>query len=370
MRDKSQDAIYEDLEREFGGLLARAFLEVIHDLRRSPDLEAIIALFARGDIEGALAAMGIEAAAYTPFAEAMRAAFIASGQSGAATLAAAAQAAQAGGVAGALGAAAGSGLGQALASSAGRLIFRFDGRARSAEAWLSRYSGEFITRTIEGQREAIRAALLAALERGDNPRSAIPAIIGRYDAKTRTRVGGIIGLTGPQAQWVQNAWLELISGRPQDLEAFLDRQARDKTYDKAIRRAIASGKPLPADVARKALAGYQSGLLRVRAEAVAQTETLTSLNAGRFAAYQQAVDNGQIDPLAAEKIWRDSRDGRVRHSHAILNGQRVPLLSPFISPTGARMMFPGDTSLGAKAGDVVLCRCRFEVRINRFANLT
>jgi hypothetical protein len=35
----------------------------------------------------------------------------------------------------------------------------------------------------------------------------------------------------------------------------------------------------------------------------------------------------------------------------------VPIDQPFITPTGSRMMYPGDRSEGAPAGDVANCRC-------------
>ena len=60
-------------------------------------------------------------------------------------------------------------------------------------------------------------------------------------------------------------------------------------------------------------------------------------------------------------------DGRTRDSHADLNGVEVGLDEAFDSPTGARMMHPGDTSLGAGAEDVINCRCMPEYRIDMIA---
>jgi hypothetical protein len=39
------------------------------------------------------------------------------------------------------------------------------------------------------------------------------------------------------------------------------------------------------------------------------------------------------------------------------------MTAPFVLPDGSRMMYPGDTSLGADAGQTINCRCveRFEV---------
>jgi hypothetical protein len=340
-----QQALYEELERRFGPRIAEAFREAVEDIQRAADVERAITALAVGDIEAALAAMHIDAAAFNPVADAIRETFSAGGQMGVATM-------------------------PPLVDAAGAsLVIRYNGRALGAEAWLRDHSSRLITRTVEDQRRAIRSALEDSLRRGQNPRATIPQIVGRYDPKTRGRVGGIIGLTAPQERWVEKAWAELASADPAALNNYLGRKSRDKTYDRAVKRALADGKALPPDVARKALEGYQSGLLRTRGAAISQTEVLTSLNAGKFRAYIQATEYGNLDPETATKVWRDSSDKRVRHTHAILDGQSVKLLEPFRSASGALMMHPGDTSLGAGADEVVLCRCRFDVRIDRLANL-
>lgn len=345
MTDRRQQALYDQLEARFGPKIAAAFRESIEELQRAADIERAITALIIGDIEAALDAMHIDAAAYGPLAEAIRDTFNAGGQMGVATM-------------------------PPLVDAAGAsLVIRYNGRALGAEASVREHSSQLITRTVEGQRQAIRAALVSSLERGANPKATIPEIVGRYDPKTRGRVGGILGLTAPQERWVDNARGELFSEDPAGLKNYLDRKSRDKTYDRAVRRALRDGKALPPETARKALAGLQSGLLRVRATAISRTEVLTGLNAGKFRAYQQAVEDGSLDPITARKIWRDSSDADVRHSHAVLDGDSVGLLEPFRSPTGARMMYPGDTSLGANAEDVVQCRCRFEVRIDRLTNL-
>lgn len=345
MTDRRQQALYDQLEARFGPRIADAFREAIEDLQRAADVERAITALAVGDIEAALSAMHIDAAAFNPVADAIRETFGAGAQMGVTSM-------------------------PPLLDAAGAsLVIRYNGRALGAEAWLREHSSRLITRTVESQREAIRSALEASLRRGQNPRAAIPEIVGRYDPRSRARVGGILGLTAPQEKWVQNARSELFGDDPAGLRSYLERTSRDKTYDRAVKRALADGKPLPADVARKALEGYQSGLLRVRGATISQTEVLTSLNAGKFRAYVQAVEDGNLDPETATKVWRDSSDERVRHTHAILDGQSVKLLQPFKSATGALLLYPGDTSMGAGADEVVLCRCRFDVRIDRLVNL-
>jgi hypothetical protein len=45
-------------------------------------------------------------------------------------------------------------------------------------------------------------------------------------------------------------------------------------------------------------------------------------------------------------------------------GKGLPLEEPFESPTGAKLLFPGDSSLGAGAAEIVHCRCRVSYNVN------
>lgn len=57
------------------------------------------------------------------------------------------------------------------------------------------------------------------------------------------------------------------------------------------------------------------------------------------------------------KQWLTMGDGKVRTSHKFVNGQIVQITQPFIVGSGAQLMYPGDSSFGAGAADVVNCRC-------------
>lgn len=56
------------------------------------------------------------------------------------------------------------------------------------------------------------------------------------------------------------------------------------------------------------------------------------------------------------KRWNTIMDGRERPTHAIANGQTVPIDEPFIVG-GYRMMFPRDVTYGAPAREIMNCRC-------------
>ena len=69
--------------------------------------------------------------------------------------------------------------------------------------------------------------------------------------------------------------------------------------------------------------------------------------------------------VVEEKGWLAAKDGRTRGAevddpadHLHMDGQRVALNESFTDPkTGSKMMYPGDTSLGAGGEDIINCRC-------------
>lgn len=85
-----------------------------------------------------------------------------------------------------------------------------------------------------------------------------------------------------------------------------------------------------------------------RVEMIARTETTRLANAGSQALFK----NWEVE----KKEWRTSIDGRERESHGYANGQIVEMDEPFIVG-GYEMMYPGDTSQGADASEVINCRC-------------
>jgi len=56
------------------------------------------------------------------------------------------------------------------------------------------------------------------------------------------------------------------------------------------------------------------------------------------------------------KEWHTRGDDKVRPAHVAADLQTQPALSPF-SVGGERMMEPGDSSMGASAGNTINCRC-------------
>ena len=150
--------------------------------------------------------------------------------------------------------------------------------------------------------------------------------------------------------------------------AYFQRRLRDKRFDATVKRAIADGKPLAKADRERILNRYSDKLLKHRGDTIARTETIASLNAGRDQGIRQLIEAGNITEDQVVKVWDSGGpDGRTRDTHLALEGQRKRLDEPFVSPSGARLMFPGDTSLNAPASETVACRCaiRFDIDFMR-----
>lgn len=238
-----------------------------------------------------------------------------------------------------------------------RLRLRFDVRNVRAEAWLRDHSATLVQEIIGEQRLAIREMVEQGMRLGRNPRQVALDIIGPIDPSTGRRTGGIVGLTSQQARYVSNAREQLIRGTPAELRAYLTRVRRDKRFDKTVEKAIREGKPLKAAQIEKIVGRYADRFLALRGETIARTEALASFSQAQAETYRQAIEMGTVQPQQVKKTWKTSADARVRDLHRSMSGQRVDLEVPFRSPTGALLMQPGDTSLGAGGEDTINCRC-------------
>lgn len=247
-------------------------------------------------------------------------------------------------------------------SGVGALI-QFDMRNRAVESWTRRHGSELVTDIIADQREAIRVVVSSGIEAGRNPKQIALDIIGRMDKATGRRMGGIVGLTKSQAVYVTKARKELESLSPE----YFRRKRRDKRFDSVVRRAIESGNPLTNDQIDKIVGRYSDLLLQLRGETIARTESLQAFNAGRELAMSQAIASGTVKAENVTGTWKTAVDPRVRETHHDMQGQTIKFGDVFVSPSGARFRYPGDTSLGAPAEEIIQCRCVQEYKINWLA---
>ena len=244
-----------------------------------------------------------------------------------------------------------------------KVVGRFDGKNPRAEAFLATQSSDLIKGLRETQREAVRDVLVKGMSDGANPRTTAIELAGRKGPNGRRR-GGIIGLTRKQGKWVQGTKLELETGSYND---YLKRKLRDKRFDKMVRRARDTGKPLTQKQINNITDMYYDRALKYRAETIARTETLRGLHAAQTEGLKQLVEEGQVKEEQIQRFWDSSgADGRTRDSHLAMEGQVAGLDGTFETPGGFRMRFPGDTSLGAPPEETIQCRCHVRVRVDFF----
>lgn len=321
--------------------IREAFLAAIQDVADNAVLDEVIAAIERGDADAAFRALNMNDVAMRPLTVALEQAF------------------ERGGIAKGLT------FPRRLNTSNGRAVFRFDVRNARAEKWLREQSGSLVTRITDDTRVIVRDALTIGMEQGRNPRNVALDIVGRVDPSTGRRVGGSIGLTKGQDRWARRA-----GERLRDLDAsYFGMELRDKRFDRTVQAAIDKGEPLSADTINKLVNRYRDNALRFRGEQIGRTEGIQALNRSEWEATKQAVDLGATSESAVEREWDSAGDGRVRPTHKRMNGQRRALDEPFVSPSGDRLMFPGDTSLGADADEVVACRCRVRTVIDWLAGI-
>ncbi|MBD8696597.1 phage minor head protein [Stenotrophomonas sp. CFBP 13718] len=337
--------------------IRRAFVQALIEVQRQAPLDLVADLLRAGQVDTVLEALGLDAARFSPLSEAIRQAFVAGADAGLIEMPP---------------------LRLSLdpiitgryrpRSASPTLRPSFDLRNPAAEGWLRDNSSKLITGIIEDQRTLVRGALQQGMAVGRNPRQTALDLVGRVGESGR-RAGGLVGLTAQQGQFVANVRTQLASGDPNQMAAYFGRKRRDKRLDGIVKRAIAAGKPVSQADIEKIAGCYADRLLALRGEMVARTESITAMNAGREESYRQQVEAGKLAPENVTCTWSATGDRQTRHSHAAMNGQRRRFGEPFVTPSGAQMNYPGDSSLGAGAEETIGCRCMKQYRIDMTAEV-
>lgn len=324
----------------------KIFLEVMQDIVDRAILSEMIAAIEANDPERLFRATGFTSAALNPIIDAIESVYLDTAET---TV---------------------DGWPSRIRTPTGLTIFRFDMRNPRVEEDLKTRSSTLITRLTEEARQNVRDVLQVGIIKGENPRKTALDIIGKVDPRTKKRIGGVIGLTENQAKWVRNVdrYLRDLDGK------YLNLKLRDKRFDGIVKKAIESGEKLSERDIDRITTQYKNKALRHRGEAISRTETVQAINRGEYMANIQLVEEGLVARDAVTKEWDDTGDGRVRLTHRALGrkyGKKkgIGLDEPFISPSGARMLYPGDSTLGAPADEIVMCRCRVHVRVDWVAGV-
>lgn len=336
--ERMRQQVEAELIAEHESKITEAFMAAVDQIVSTGDMSAGAAAFDGSDPDGVAAALGLSFVAFSGLHDAMVVAFAESGRLAAEGL-------------------------PKRSPDGRRIIVRFDARDMVAEQLQRRYGGDLTARLDADARRVI--GILA--EAGEPGRGQMWNLIGRLNRVTGKREGGLIGLSPQQAQWAMAAADELASREAAKLRNYLARNDRSRRFDRSVTKAIREGSPLPARIAEQASVQYRKNLLRRRGATIGQVVAVGAIEAGKFEAHRQAGASGQLAAAIIDRDWRAVGDLRTRHTHRRMNGQERGLLEPFVSPSGARLMHPGDTSLGAPVSEIVNCRCgcRYRVRFPR-----
>lgn len=328
----------DDLVAKWEPRLREAFLKAVQKITDRTNAALIARMLQNGDIEGAVRAVGLDPLDFRDLSNGITDAFNDGG------------------------------LAQEDQIQARRdlvtnsvIQFHFDVRNLTAEAWTRTHSADLVTGIIEDQKVAIRQFLTAGLVEGRNPTSTALDLVGRKNRVTGLREGGVIGLTSGQEEWQRRYASELSSQDTAMLRNALTRGLRGKRYDPAIRRAIETGKPIPAETQAKMLAAYRSRSLKYRADVISRNETMRALGASQTETYRQAIASGHVRADTITRFWMTAGDERVRHTHRLIPGMNKEgrgWEEPFDTPTGPSMHAPHDVD--------PMCRCRERIRVNYF----
>lgn len=207
----------------------------------------------------------------------------------------------------------------------------FDQLNPSVRRHMADYALDRIVDISNDQREAIRKTLM--------DQSVLQGIGPREVARSLRES---IGLTPYQSAIVKGYRTELEALDP----AALERKLRDARYDKTVRRAIETGKPLSAEQIDAMVDAYYRRMLAKRAETIARTESIRATSYGAVARAQDVLDqNPDLDVI---KRWIATDDGRTRPTHVDLDGKEVRgMLTPFRTSAGNLVRWPIDSEAAA-----------------------
>jgi hypothetical protein len=221
------------------------------------------------------------------------------------------------------------------------------GNPRAAES-MRTLKDEFLQGFNQDSAEVMREVIAKGLDDGTGPR------------EVARQMRDHVGLSRPQMNALTR-YRQLLGEL--DGEA-LSSVTRDRRYDATIRRAIKDGKPLTAEQIDTYVDARRRKMIKARAEFIATNESASALNRGREEGMRQMIEGTGIDPAQVTKKWQSMRDGRVRHTHSVMDGQKVQGLDGvFLSPSGATLRYPRDPK--APLAETAGCRCYISHRLTR-----
>lgn len=336
----------KDQAREFARLLEqyepeirRAFYASVTDLQSQVDWPALLAALEAGDVQSAITALHIDAAAFAEYSSAMTQAYAASGASTAAQI--------------------------------GLVGVRFNMSNPAAQDWIAQNVANRVTGFVQEQVESARELIGAGYAEGKGPRQIGLDLVGRV--VNGKREGGILGLDAPRARTYQkvmeamrtSAGVADIVTEHRDGTLSVNYKVNKATAERIL-RAYRNGTAVPASDRAISERQYKNALLKARADTIGRTETASAVMNARFEQWQQLAELQGLDASAVVKTWVHAAGATEHHrpTHLAMNGKSVQgLYTPFVFSDGTQMLCSHDANGGP--ANVISCRCSVSFRISR-----
>lgn len=176
----------------------------------------------------------------------------------------------------------------------------FDAANPRAAAWAADHAANLVVEITDAQRQAIRALIQRAqLAEGET-----------WESVAR-QLRDVVGLTERQAQAVARFRAELVS----------DGVGAKKVDQRAAK--------------------YAAAQLAARAETIARTEIQTATYQGQLEAWQQGMEQGELDPARTSRVWLVRDDDRLDTEVCEpMDEQRRAWDKPFRTGDGRSLMMP------------------------------
>ena len=185
---------------------------------------------------------------------------------------------------------------------------------------------------------------------------------------------GDIAATGAELSAIDEALLVYFAARAVEQAAIIT-----ATNQRNINQSIAEAVDLRDDAdkpfSRRDQAVFAGvGTLRKlkgRQQSIAITETQNAAETAKateaevLAGRKPSVVAASGAPANIDKEWVTAGDQNVRDSHVLADSQTRDVSKPF-TVEGQLLRYPGDTSLGASAANVINCRCSSVVKPSSF----
>ncbi|MBB6306222.1 phage minor head protein [Xanthobacter tagetidis] len=334
----SEPQSIEDLIVGWEVYLQRMFLDAVYAMRDRAQIGLLAQMLERGDIEGAVRAVGLDPVDFRGLEAGIATAFEAGGRLTTTQI-------------------------PGTKDPSGYVLkIQFDVRAPEAEAFLRSHSAQQVVEINDDQRAMLRQHLTVAMEEGRNPRTVASEVVGKVNPATGRREGGVLGLASSQVEWVHSYEARLRSGDPAEMKKALEMTLRDKRFDKTVEKAIREGSPIPAEKIDRMVVSYRNRALTYRSETIGRLEAMTALSEGRDQAWRQAIAKGQVRAEHLIKTWKTAKDEKVRGTHRVLEGKIVGFDESFLSPSGAMLRYPHDPK--APGYEIIGCRCTASYRLD------